>query len=859
MKRFTLLLLFVFSAGISAQVPMALKVEIAQAEDARRYDQVLEGLMKWPGAELRSRAALAAGRIGDDKAIPALVGLLEKDTSDEVRAMAAFAIGEIESIKGADAILGALRVARPVASVTVNVTRGTTGHDSPTEAYRRLYAAVKSKDTDAIKSSMTRNTIEFGAMAAARSKKPVEQVYENGFTATTFSDSLSTIRDDRVKDNMGAVEVWNSKESKWEDLPFILEDGVWKLAIGELFANTYKSPGRGRDSLEREAGTVARLVEAAGKIAAANATDPKSKDLGRAVLDILEAAPSNGSLEDPEFLLAALTAALRARPENADKAVSKFLSYPNARIRADAANTLSRLRAKNGNETLRKMVASDIDPIARANAARALGAAEDKDAFNVLLKAATGDADSRVRVSAIRAVGAIKDAKGVDRLIAHGRTLLAAHSKSKLRHPNEKSELLEIATTLGRLLPNTEDSRAVTFINEFRMADSFRSPESEIALARIAPKAYVAARTHVTLGYTDRRVASAYAQGMEVIAESKDEQLRLDAAKRLTAYIARMTTGVKPSYKSEILKAMPNFTSAIAAFRPDNIDETLRGQLKNEDVFVRAEAAGAVANRPSTKENVDALRDALAWALDHDKTENDAQLAIMDALAKLSGRNSISAISLASHAPDYLVRKRAAALLKQFPGWSDTGTDRSKDWLDSVSTVKKYDPKTGTKLGQVVNTKADYVRVLSRKNGTVKAVLTTEKGTFTIDFYPEEAPLTVDNFIKLARSGYFNGVEVHRVVPNFVMQDGDPRGDGNGGPGWSIRCEVNMLQYERGMVGMALSGKDTGGSQWFVTHSPQPHLDGGYTIFGRVNEKDMKVVDNIVRGDKILTVKIVGR
>ena len=115
----------------------------------------------------------------------------------------------------------------------------------------------------------------------------------------------------------------------------------------------------------------------------------------------------------------------------------------------------------------------------------------------------------------------------------------------------------------------------------------------------------------------------------------------------------------------------------------------------------------------------------------------------------------------------------------------------------------------------------------------------------------------MDNFIKLAKSGYFNGIAFHRVVPNFVMQDGDPRGDGNGGPGWEIRDEINTAAYERGAVGMALSGKNTGGSQWFVTHSPQPHLDGGYTVFGRVNENDMKIVDNIVRGDKILSVKIV--
>ena len=89
-----------------------------------------------------------------------------------------------------------------------------------------------------------------------------------------------------------------------------------------------------------------------------------------------------------------------------------------------------------------------------------------------------------------------------------------------------------------------------------------------------------------------------------------------------------------------------------------------------------------------------------------------------------------------------------------------------------------------------------------------------------------------------------------RVVPNFVIQTGYPRGDQNGGPGYSIRCEINEAPYDRAAVGMALSGKDTGGSQWFVTHSPQPHLDGGYTVFGRV-VSGMDVVDKIARGDTL--------
>ena len=114
------------------------------------------------------------------------------------------------------------------------------------------------------------------------------------------------------------------------------------------------------------------------------------------------------------------------------------------------------------------------------------------------------------------------------------------------------------------------------------------------------------------------------------------------------------------------------------------------------------------------------------------------------------------------------------------------------------------------------------------------------------------------SFVRLARRGFFNGLAFHRVVPNFVIQGGDPRGDGNGGPLYQIRCEINDVPYERGAVGMALSGKDTGGSQWFVTHAPQPHLDGGYTVFGRVTQ-GMPVVDRIARGDRIRRVTIVER
>ena len=132
-----------------------------------------------------------------------------------------------------------------------------TTSDTPTEAYKRLYSAVKSKNTEAIKKELTKQTVSFGESVAGRQNSAPEKIFENGFTATTFSESMPEIRDERVSGNMGAVEVYNSKESKWEDLPFILEDGQWKLAIGEMFAGSYKQPGKGRAQKEADAANAA--------------------------------------------------------------------------------------------------------------------------------------------------------------------------------------------------------------------------------------------------------------------------------------------------------------------------------------------------------------------------------------------------------------------------------------------------------------------------------------------------------------------------------------------------------------------------------------------------------------------------
>lgn len=126
-------------------------------------------------------------------------------------------------------------------------------NDTPTDAYKRLFAAVKSKNTEAIRKELSKKTQEFAKMAAGKYNSPIEKVFANGFSETTVSETLPEMRDERIKDKFGAVEVWDSKNKRWEDVPFIRETDGWKLAIGDNVAGTYKSPGKSRDAIEREA------------------------------------------------------------------------------------------------------------------------------------------------------------------------------------------------------------------------------------------------------------------------------------------------------------------------------------------------------------------------------------------------------------------------------------------------------------------------------------------------------------------------------------------------------------------------------------------------------------------------------
>jgi len=141
-----------------------------------------------------------------------------------------------------------------------------------------------------------------------------------------------------------------------------------------------------------------------------------------------------------------------------------------------------------------------------------------------------------------------------------------------------------------------------------------------------------------------------------------------------------------------------------------------------------------------------------------------------------------------------------------------------------------------------------------------KAIIKTEKGDMTVQFYDQDAPGHVANFIKLAKSGFYDGTVFHRVIPDFVVQGGDPTGTGAGGPGYSIDCELDgeNQYHDRGVLSMAHRGRNTGGSQFFICHSRNntAHLDRNHTCFGKVVE-NVDVVDDIRQGDKIISIEVI--
>ena len=277
------------------------------------------------------------------------------------------------------------------------------------------------------------------------------------------------------------------------------------------------------------------------------------------------------------------------------------------------------------------------------------------------------------------------------------------------------------------------------------------------------------------------------------------------------------------------VRVIPAVLAALVASQAPGADAMLTERLKADDFAIRAAAARGLAQL-KVAASVPALVDAYRAALG-DSTYV-ARASILAALHEISSASARPLLEEALKDREWAVRVRAAALL------GDAGPNEAIRPANSGRPISE-----------------DEWRAIVSPQFSPHAYVETDKGVIEIELAILDAPLSVANFMSLARKGFFDGTAIHRVVADFVVQDGDPRGDGEGGPGYTIRDEINMRPYLRGTVGMALDWEDTGGSQFFITHSPQPQLEGRYSVFGHV-VAGIEVVDQLVPWEVIRRVRI---
>jgi cyclophilin family peptidyl-prolyl cis-trans isomerase/HEAT repeat protein len=437
----------------------------------------------------------------------------------------------------------------------------------------------------------------------------------------------------------------------------------------------------------------------------------------------------------------------------------------------------------------------------RAFAARGLGALKDAGAIETLSALARDwPRDARSAISAVKALAAIGDRRAGPALLA----LLNTRGLDPLLQ-------VELVTALG---PVRAEGALDTLL------DLVTNPSPAIRLAAfrslraLDPQSFVL----VLSGLDADRDWTVRAE-LAALMGTLDAETALP---RLTAML-----------KDEDVRVLPGVLAALAKLKAPGTERVLLQSLSHPDVVVRgAAAAGLGELKPPGGDR--ALVDAF-HAASRDEAYG-ARTAALGALVKYGAGVAGPVLREALADRDWAVRVRAAALLAPL--------DPSSDLAAAIRPAPAGRPPSFYEAYDLV-----------APEFSPQVYLDTEKGTIQIELAVLDAPLTCLNFITLARSGFFKGAEWHRVVANFVVQDGDPRGDGEGGPGYTIRDEINERPYLRGTMGMALEWADTGGSQYFLTHSPQPHLDGRYTVFGQV-VSGLDVLDRIQPRDKILRVRV---
>ncbi len=446
------------------------------------------------------------------------------------------------------------------------------------------------------------------------------------------------------------------------------------------------------------------------------------------------------------------------------------------------------------------------------------------------------DPDAWARGWAARGLGAVGEAADLARLRPllddpeAGPVVQALRAARRLIQAGAAAAPRDWAPRLAALF---SDPRPGVAITAMEAAAAWLPDETLAAPLRSEAASGIGRRREVALVALaegkDPRAGELAARAADAAADATLRQRAAEAAGELgaAALLDRLARDPHPGVRAAVLAArLEGDAAAVVA--------TARAALGDPDPVVRAAALDALVERPEAP--LAELEAAVAAAWRDDLP--DALLAGARAL-RARGQTQdlergavVARLGVMAGHDDFLVRREAsqalAALAHPAPSPLPASTARGAEV---------------------------YRELAARAAGPREVQIDTSRGPLRIRLACPQAPLTCVNFLQLARQGFYDGLVFHRVVPDFVVQGGDPRGDGAGGPGYAIRDEINRLRYRRGVVGMALSGPDTGGSQFFITLSDQPHLDGGYTAFGEL-VSGFEALDRIEQGDRIERVAV---
>jgi cyclophilin family peptidyl-prolyl cis-trans isomerase/HEAT repeat protein len=541
---------------------------------------------------------------------------------------------------------------------------------------------------------------------------------------------------------------------------------------------------------------------------------------GRAALEsVMETGQPAASLPD------VLQAAAKLRPlptrllvpylAHSDVLVQRSAAYALTRSRAPAAVTALLALARRLSTAPLAQPEADAVVDLRSYVARGLARTVAGDSLGsealTALRRLVDDLHPHVRINAIRSLATYGGAARADLV--------------RRLHDPDANVRVALAQSLGGVLAVPSEDWSSAWASDtgftYRRALLATSVRAGVRLAALDAESPGAWQRHADWRFR-AAAAEAAGAGRQADVDAIAAPLLRDADARVRA----------AAYNAALIWA----DSVTAATRPYG-RPALPAALRDEDLFVRASVLDALRSHARAP---DASVAFAAWRRAAADPENDARVAalrvISAAWAADSGAFTTLRDSIGALAPPSDAGERAAVRgVTPLGAWSRVAiVPRPHSWyLQQVRNI------VGRAFG----------------NRPLVASIVTARGTIEIDLAAADAPLTVANFFSLAKRRYYDGLVFHRVVPNFVAQDGDPRGDGSGGPGYAIRDELNRRWYDRGALGMALSGPDTGGSQYFLTHSPQPHLDGHYTVFGHVT-RGFDVLDALVQGDRILRITV---